>query len=729
MPGLARSFVAPDPKLEALAEARTHDPFSLLGWHALGGGWRLRVLAPHAERVWAALPGGWREMARAGALPVFELASPEAPPPHTRLRIAESGAIRETVDPYSFAPSLAPDALWLFNGGAARQAYRMLGAHPMTIDGVAGTRFAVWAPNAGRASVVGDFNRWDGRSHMMRSRGSSGVWELFVPGVGPGALYKFELRNRASGAVLVKADPYAREFELRPATAARVAAASAYRWRDGAWLERRARWDWLHAPVSIYEVHAGSWMRHPDGRFYSYEELAERLIPYVVGLGYTHVELLPLAEHPLDESWGYQGTGYFAPTRRHGSADGLRGFVDACHGAGLGVILDWVPGHFPRDDWALARFDGTALYEHEDERLGVHPEWGTHTFNFGRNEVKSFLLSSAHYWLAEFHCDALRVDAVASMLYLDYARGPGEWLPNRHGGRENLEAIDFLRALNEMLHAEFPGALSIAEESTAWPMVSRPTWLGGLGFSMKWNMGWMHDTLAYLRRDPVHRRFHHHELTFGQLYAYTENFVLPLSHDEVVHGKGSLLGKMPGDAWQALANRRLLAVYQMTAPGKKLIFMGGEFGQAREWDAARELDWGLAERPEHRGLRLLARDLNFAYRDLPALHDLDFAQEGFAWIDCHDAENSVLGYRRMARDGSFVVVALNFTPVPRHGYRIGVPQGGAYRELLNSDSRHYGGSDMGNAGAVHAEPIPWMGLPHSLGLTLPPLAGIVLAPA
>ncbi len=719
---------ADEGRLRALLEARVHDPHAHLGWHARGGKWSLRVLAPHAQSVDALTADGWQSLSRADDAPLFVLDCDCAPILPARLRLVEFGTAREIIDPYSFAPAIGANELWLFNGGTAHQAYATLGARPLTIAGIEGTRFAVWAPNAQRVSVVGDFNRWDGRTHMMTVHGASGVWEIFVPGIVPGDLYKFEIRNRASGDVFVKSDPYARSWEVRPGTACRVTAESSYRWNDAAWLEGRARWDWLHAPVSIYEVHAGSWRRHPDGRFYSYAELADSLVPYVADLGYTHIELLPVTEHPLDESWGYQCVGYFAPTSRGGEPDGLRAFVNACHVRGIGVILDWVPGHFPRDDWALARFDGTALYEHADERLGVHPDWGTYTFNFARNEVRSFLLSSAHYWLAEFHFDALRVDAVASMLYLDYSRKAGEWLPNRLGGRENLDAIDFLRELNTVVHGEFPGALTIAEESTAWPMVSRPTYAGGLGFSMKWNMGWMHDTLEYLREDPVHRRFHHDRLTFAQLYAYSENFVLPLSHDEVVHGKGSLVAKMPGDAWRKLANVRLLATCQMTGPGKKLGFMGNEIAQWKEWDAGRELDWALLDSPAHRGVQHLMRDLNRLYRALPALHDLDFEQAGFAWIDCDDADNSVLTYRRSARDGRFVVVALNFTPVPRPGYRIGVPRAGAYREVFNSDSRHYGGSDTGNAGALLAGTVPCNGMPCSLAVLLPPLAGIVLCP-
>ena len=590
------------------------------------------------------------------------------------------------------------DALYLFNEGRNFQSYRLLGAH--AADG--GTVFRVWAPNACRVSVIGDFNGWHGEVHPLRELGASGVWEILVREARPGSLYRFQISNRHTGDTLVKTDPYARGFELRPGSAACVMAPSAHRWDDADWLARRVLWDWQRAPVNIYEVHAGSWMRHPDGRPYLWHELGERLIPYAVAQGYTHLELLPLTEHPLDESWGYQTTGYFAATARHGSPDELRAFVDACHRAGLGVILDWVPGHFPQDDWALARYDGTALYEHEDPRLGLHADWGTHIFNYGRHEVRSFLLSSAHWWLAEFHFDGLRVDAVASMLYLDYSRREGEWLPNQYGGRENLEAIGFLKELNAMVHGEFPGALTIAEESTAWPQVSRPTYVGGLGFSMKWNM------------------------TFGQIYAYSENYVLPFSHDEVVHGKGSLLGKMPGDDWQRFANLRLLLAWQTFTPGKKLSFMGNEFGQQREWSESRELDWGLTSEPAHAGLQRLSADLNSLYRDCHALHTQDFESGGFAWIDCHDSAHSVLSWLRWGRDGSFVAVAVNFTPEPKTGYRIGVPQSGGYREILNSDSHYYGGSNLGNAGRLEAFPGAWMNQPAHIEVTLPPLAAVVL---
>jgi len=614
------------------------------------------------------------------------------------------------------------DALYLFNEGRNVQAYRLLGAHP----GDGGTLFRVWAPNASRVAVLGDFNGWQGGAHPMQTLGASGIWELLVPEAVPHSLYRFEITNRESGDVLVKSDPYARGVELRPGSAAYVVPPSGHRWADDAWLERRATWDWQHAPVNIYEVHAGSWMRHPDGRPYLWRELAARLIPYAVEQGYTHLELLPITEHPLDESWGYQTTGYFAPTARYGSPDDLRFFIDACHQAGLGVLLDWVPGHFPQDQWALARYDGTALYEHADPRLGLHADWGTHIFNYGRHEVRSFLLSSAHWWLSEFHFDGLRVDAVASMLYLDYSRPAGEWLPNKYGGRENLEAIEFLKALNAMVHGEFPGALTIAEESTAWPMVSRPTYVGGLGFSMKWNMGWMNDSLRYFQRDPIYRRWHHNELTFGQVYAYSENYVQPFSHDEVVHGKSSLIGKMPGDAWQQCANLRLLLAWQTFTPGKKLMFMGGEFGQYREWSEARELDWGLLGEAAHRGLQRLSADLNHLYRDHPALHSQDFESSGFDWIDCHDSEHSVLSWLRWGNDGSFVVVALNFTPVPQTGYRIGVPRAGSYVELLNTDSAHYGGGNLGNGGRIEACVGEWMNRPANLVVTIPPLGAVVL---
>ena len=717
-----------DSAREALLAARLHDPLGYLGLHRERSVWRYRAFLPHAAEAWVAADRGLAPLVRDSNSDLF-IGRLDAPPPRPyRIRVRGADATREFIDPYGFAPTISDFELHLFNGGQLLEAYRTLGANAMTVDGVAGVRFAAWAPNAERVSLVGDFNRWDGRAHPMQSRGASGLWELFIPAMPEDALYKFEIRNRASGLVFIKTDPYARAFELRPGTAARVEPACAYAWQDAAWLERRARSDWQRAPMNAYEVHAGSWMRHPDRRFYTYRELAQRLVPYVADLGCTHIELMPITEHPLDESWGYQTTGYFAPTSRFGSAEDLMAFVDCAHTHGLGVILDWVPGHFPGDAFALAHFDGTALYEHADPRAGRHPDWGTHVFNYGRPEVRTFLLSSAHYWLDRFHFDGLRVDAVASMLYLDYSRKAGEWLPNRYGGRENLEAIEFLRALNVMVHGRFPGAVTIAEESTAWPQVTRPVEVGGLGFSMKWNMGWMHDTLEYFKLDPVHRRFHHRLLTFGQLYAYAENFVLPLSHDEVVHGKRSLVGKVSGDAWRQFASVRLLLAYQMTYPGKKLDFMGNEFAQGREWSEAGELDWAQASEPWHAGVARAFRDLARLYRDRAALHELDFDAAGFEWLDVDDAERSIVSYLRRSRDGDFVVVALNFTPIVRRRYVLGVPKDGPYEELVNTDSHHYGGSDQGNRGRVVARPVPARGQPASLAIVLPPLAAVLLAP-
>ena len=718
----------------ALLNARDHDPFATLGLHSAGKRWFLHVYRPDAEAVDVELGDGtWKPLQLDKRTGLYRWEGDAPLPRPWRLRIGDY----VFHDPYAFPPATAPDDLFLFNAGRLRQAWRTLGANPLTRNAVAGVCFRVWAPNAERISVVGDFNQWDGRLNPMCNLGASGVWELFIPGLLAGALYRFEIRTRNNGEVMVKNDPYARAHECRPATACRVPEPSAHVWNDGAWIQQRAlsgkSSDWLHAPMNVYEMHAGSWMRHPEpvgkGRFYSYRDLAERLVPYLQQMGYTHVEFMPLTDHPLDESWGYQCTGFFAPTSRFGTSDDLRSLVDCLHQAGIGVLLDWVPGHFPADSWALAHFDGSALYEHEDPRMKMHPDWGTHVFNYGRNEVKSFLLSSAHYWLSEFHIDGLRVDAVASMIYLDYSRKAGEWVPNVHGGRENLDAIAFLRELNEMVHADFPGALTIAEESTAWPMVSRPVYLGGLGFSMKWNMGWMNDTLEYLEHDPVHRRYHHERLTFGQLYAYSENFVLPLSHDEVVHGKGSLLGKMPGDEWQRHANLRLLLAYQIAAPGKKLLFMGAELAQPWEWRPSEELPWHLLQSPAHSGAQRLVADLNHFYRNEPALHELDFSGEGFSWIDCHDADHSVVSWLRRGRNGQHVLVVCNFTPVPRKRYRVGVPQRGRYDERINTDSAHYGGSNVGNGGGLPTEDISWMGQPASLVLNLPPLAALILAPS
>jgi len=629
-------------------------------------------------------------------------------------------------DPYSFPPQLSEFDLHLFSEGKHRHAYRILGAHVHAVDEVPGILFAVWAPNAERVSVVGDFNQWDGRRHPMRVRGGGGVWELFLPDLEPGTLYKYEIRNHETGGISLKSDPYAQAFEMRPHTASIITAPSSYSWNDQAWIEHRASADWQHAPMSVYEVHLGSWQRGPEGEFLSYRQLADSLVPYVKKMGFTHIELLPVTEHPYDPSWGYQTTGYFAPTSRYGTADDFRYFVDICHQNSIGVLLDWVPAHFPKDAHGLARFDGTALYEHADPRRGEHLDWSTLIYNFGRNEVKNFLTSSAVFWLQELHLDGMRVDAVASLLYLDYSREEGEWIPNQYGGRENLEALDFLRELNMVVHEEQPGVLMIAEESTSWPQVSRPTWTGGLGFDMKWNMGWMNDTLEYMSEDPLYRRYHQQKLTFSMLYAFTENFLLPFSHDEVVHGKQSMLHKMPGDEWQRFANLRALYTYMFCHPGKKLLFMGTEFGQGQEWISTQTLDWYVLDYPLHQGVQRLVIDLNRLYRQTPALHRYEFDWQSFEWIDCHDSDNSVLSFIRRA-DDQFVVVAVNLTPMPHQGYRIGVPQAGEYQEIFNSDSAYYAGSNMGNGGApLMADAMPWMDRPFSLSITLPPLAGIVL---
>ena len=716
-----------DSRVAALIEARNHDPFGILGQHHTQAGWEIRAFLPDAERASVITPGGPQPMVRVGSSALFAYRTDTPTPAPYKIAWERDGTRFEGYDPYCFPPRISDFDLHLFNEGKLREAYRVFGAHAVTVDGVAGVAFATWAPNAERASVVGDFNGWDGRRHPMRSRGTSGVWELFVPDLTPGTVYKFEFRNRQSGSVALKSDPFASAYEPRPGTASVVVEPSKHRWSDDGWMAARKTWDWQHRPINCYEVHLGSWRRHGDGTYLTYRECADALARYAADMHYTHVELLPVTEHPLDESWGYQSTGYFAPTSRFGTPDDFRTFVDRLHEAGIGVIVDWVPAHFPRDDWALARYDGTPLFEHEDPRLGSHPDWGTLIFNYGRNEVRGFLMSSALCWLEEFHVDGLRVDAVASMLYLDYSRKEGEWVPNRHGGRENLDAIDFLRELNIVVHERFPGALTIAEESTAWPMVSRPTYLGGLGFSLKWNMGWMNDTLRYMHDDPVHRRYHHDMLTFSQLYAYTENFVLPLSHDEVVHGKRSLLDKMPGDPWRKFANLRLLLTYQAAHPGKKLSFMGGEFGQGAEWSSSRGLSWDLLGVPWHAGIRATAHDLNRLYAGLPALHARDFEHGGFDWIDCNDADASVLTFLRYG-GGEFVVVLLNFTPVPRYAYRVGVPESGRYLEIFNSDSQLYGGSNLGNGGAVETVDEPWLGRPNSMYVLAPPLAGVMLQP-
>jgi 1,4-alpha-glucan branching enzyme len=662
-----------------------------------------------------------------------ELAGAAARPPYRLAVTWAAGGAATLEDPYRFPSTLGELDLHLLGEGTHERAWEKLGAHPRVLEGVAGVVFAVWAPNARRVSVVGDWNGWDGRRHPMRLHPGNGIWELFLPGVEPGARYKFEVLGPAGELLALKADPYAFLFEPdEPRTAAVVTSLDAHAWGDGAWMAERARRDPLAGPVSIYEVHLGSWRRAPEegGRFLTYRELAEGLADYVSDLGFTHVELLPVAEHPFYGSWGYQILGAFAPTRRYGLPGDFMAFVDHLHRRGIGVLLDWVPAHFPRDPHGLAYFDGTHLYEHADPRQREHPDWGTLVYNFGRHEVANYLLGNALFWLERYHVDGLRVDAVASMLYLDYSRRPGEWVPNPHGGRENLDAVAFLRRFNEVVYRRHPGVLTVAEESTAWPQVSRPTWLGGLGFGAKWNLGWMHDVLDYFRRDPVHRTYHHNQLTFGLLYAWHENFILALSHDEVVHGKGALHQKMPGDDWQRFANLRLLYAFMWGHPGKKLLFMGGEFGQTREWHHDRSLDWHLLEAgPYHRGLQALVRDLNRLLRAEPALHEVDFDSAGFQWIDCSDSRQSVVSFVRRARDPEdFVLVVCNFTPVVRPGYRVGAPVPGRYRELLNTDAGAYGGSDVGNGGGARTGPGPCQGQPHALTLTLPPLGALVLKP-
>jgi 1,4-alpha-glucan branching enzyme len=616
--------------------------------------------------------------------------------------------------------SLTPFELHLHGEGTHYQSYRTLGAHLVGDGSVAGVRFAVWAPNAESVSVIGDFNQWSSARHPMQLR-DGGIWERFVPELAEGAHYKYSVRSRA-GSAQEKVDPYGFFAEVPPRTASIVWGLANYTWGDSAWMEARASRNLLREPVSIYELHLESWLRAPGNERLTYRELARRLVEYAVRMGYTHIELMPVMEHPFSGSWGYQVTGYYAPTSRFGTPDDFRFFVDHCHQAGLGVILDWVPGHFPRDAHGLRRFDGTALYEHSDPRQGEHREWGTLIFNYGRNEVRTFLLSNALYWLREFHIDGLRVDAVASMLYLDYSREPGEWIPNRYGGRENLEAIEFIKTFNQLAHKE-PGAVTIAEESTAWPAVSRPVYAGGLGFTMKWNMGWMNDMFLYFAKDPIHRRFHQQLITFSMLYAFTENFLLPVSHDEVVHGKSALVSKMPGDEWQRFANVRAFLAYMFAHPGKKLMFMGTEFGQTEEWSHERGLMWWLLQFPVHRRLQTFVKELNALYRREPPLYEVDDAYGGFEWIDLQDADSSVISFLRFARDREdFIVFACNFTPVPRHGYRVGVPQAGLYREILNTDADMFGGSNLGNGGAVLADAIEFHGRPASLSVTLPPLA-------
>ncbi|MDK4734798.1 1,4-alpha-glucan branching protein GlgB [Rhizobium sp. CNPSo 3490] len=713
--------------LWALIEGRHGDPFSILGPHESGGMTIVRVYLPGAEGV------DLIEAASGKVVTPFSIAHPAglyaaamgSRMPY-RLRITWPDGEQITEDPYSFGLLLGELDLHLISEGTHYSLSRTLGAVEMSVDDVAGVRFAVWAPNARRVSVVGDFNAWDGRRNPMRLRQSAGVWELFVPRLAPGERYKFEIIDAHGHCLPQKADPVARASEAAPSTASIVASSTRFRWTDDDWMKGRSRQERLGGPISVYEVHAGSWLRENGGRSLDWVELSQRLVPYVREMGFTHIELLPIMEHPFGGSWGYQPLGLFAPTGRYGTPEDLAYFIDRCHGAGIGVILDWVPAHFPTDVWGLARFDGTALYEHEDPREGFHRDWNTLIYNLGRNEVKGFLIASALEWLERYHIDGLRVDAVASMLYRDYSRNEGEWIPNRYGGRENLEAVEFFKHLNSIVHERCPHAMTIAEESTAWPGVTKPPEEGGLGFDMKWNMGWMHDSLSYIQKDPVYRSYHHGTMTFGMIYAYSERFVLPISHDEVVYGKGSLLGKMPGDEWQKFANLRSYLAFMWGHPGKKLLFMGSEIAQPGEWNHDASVSWDVLDRPAHAGIQRLVKDLNGFYKDEPALQFGDFHHQGFEWATADDAVNSVLGMLRYAPDrSSSVLVVSNFTPVPRYGYRIGVPQDGVWIEKITTDAGEYGGSGLVN-GAVSSEPVSAHGRPHSLSLTLPPLATIFL---
>ena len=720
--GTTKTEGASQQEIEKLISGELRDPHSLLGKHPTKGGSIIRAWRPEAQSVRAMVDGAIAaklELIHPAGL--FE-GNVDEEIGHYSLEVDYEGGQTFTIDdPYQFLPTLGDLDLHLVGEGSHRRLWEKLGAHLRTVDGVQGTSFAVWAPNARSVRVVGSFNSWDGRLHPMRTLGSAGIWELFVPGIGEGALYKFEVVS-AQGKIVLKTDPMAFQTEAPPSNAAIVHSPS-YEFSDEKWMKAQQEANPQKSPMSTYEVHLGSWRQTPDGEPLGYRDLGEQLADYCVEMGFTHVEFLPVAEHPFGGSWGYQVSNYFAPTARFGTPDDLKYMVDTLHNAGIGVIVDWVPAHFPKDEWALAQFDGTALYEHQDPRKGEHPDWGTLVFNFGRNEVRNFLIANALYWIEEFHIDGLRVDAVASMLYLDYSRKEGEWVPNEFGGRENLEAIEFLKELNSVVHGEHPGVLMLAEESTAWPGVSRPVHLGGLGFGFKWNMGWMHDTLHYFQREPIYRKYHHNNLTFSLVYAWSENFVLPLSHDEVVHGKGSLIGKMPGDDWQKRANLRSLYSFMWAHPGKKLLFMGGELGQVKEWNHDQSLDWHLLEDDGHRGLQRLVGDLNKTYRGVPELWKEDHSPEGFRWIDANDADNNVISFLRAAPGDSdkHLVCVCNFAPVPRYGFRLGLPSDKPFHEILNTDADIYGGTNIGNMGEVKPETQAWHGFDHSAMITLPPL--------
>ena len=707
------------------------DPYAVLGMHEEAGhGLVVRTFQPGARSVEVISADG-DSLGKLGSIhPEGLFAGPvstEKPTPY-KLRIDWDGNVVELDDPYRFPPAIGDQDLYLFGEGNHHYLYEKLGAHPMTLEGVEGVSFAVWAPSAGRVSVVGGFNNWDGRRHVMRKHPGIGVWEIFIPNIGEGEVYKYELKGPNGELLPLKADPYGFLAEKLPGTGSVVHDPTGYEWQDEEWMRNREAKNALDAPMATYEVHLGSWRRHEDGTYLSYEELADQLVSYVSGMGYTHVEFLPPTEYPFDGSWGYQPLGLYAPTSRFGTPDEFKKLIDSFHAAGIGVIIDWVPAHFPEDPHGLGYFDGTNLYDHADPRQGRHPDWGTLVFNYGRNEVRNYLTANALFWLREYHVDGLRVDAVASMLYLDYSREEGEWIPNEQGGNENLEAIAFLQRMNELVYEHAPGAVTIAEESTAWPMVSRPTYMGGLGFGYKWNMGWMHDSLEYMQEDPMYRSYHHDKLTFSLVYAFNENFVLPLSHDEVVHGKGTLIGRMPGDEWQKFANLRAYYGFMYAHPGKQLLFMGGEIAQSREWNHDIGLDWNLLNEPLHAGVQGVVRDLNALYRDTPALYEVDYEPSGFEWIDGGDKQNSVVSFVRRPGEGNeedYAVVVCNFTPVV-HDYRVGVPGEGVFTEVLNTDDEAYGGSGVGNEGRIEADEVSAHGRPYSISLTLPPLATVIL---
>lgn len=725
--------------IKLIVNAKHWDPFMVLGMHPLEGNGKkmilVRAFLPEASeafvvdinskkiyRMTLIHKSGFFEVLCSDKKNVFK---------YLIRIITHEGKEIEFHDPYCFLPVLGDFDLHLLSEGTHLNSYEKLGAHIIEHNGIKGTHFAVWAPNAKRVSVIGNFNNWNGKRHQMRVLGSSGIWEIFIPGIGEGEIYKFEILSKNGKDIFVKADPYAFYSELRPKSASIVWDINKYQWNDSEWMSKRKEKNFLESPISIYEVHLGSWIRVPEenNRYFSYKEFAEKLVYYVKEMGYTHIELLPITEHPFDGSWGYQTIGYYAVTSRFGTPEDFMYFIDICHQQNIGVILDWAPGHFPTDGHGLGFFDGTCLYEHEDPRLGYHPDWGTKIFNYGRKEVKNFLISNALFWFDKYHIDGLRVDAVASMLYLDYSRKDGEWIPNKFGGRENLDAIDFIQDFNKISHGKFPGILTIAEESTAWPGVSKPVYLGGLGFSMKWNMGWMHDMLEYFSKDPIYRKYHHNNLTFSLLYAFSENFVLVLSHDEVVHGKCSMLNKMPGDMWQKFANLRALYGFMFTHPGKKLLFMGNDIGQWDEWNHEKSLDWHLLNFTPHKCLQKYIMDLNFIYNSEPSLYELDHSYKGFEWIDFRDADSSIISFIRKAKNPEdHLIIVCNFTPVPRKNYRFGVPSLCYYKEILNSDSQIYWGSNMGNSGGVSSENLPWHNQPYSINITLPPLSVVIFKP-